>query len=214
MEKDRKGQKLREDNRVNLQEQLKRQDVRPREEQIYSEDRSAYSKTVDELSGDMMKLEVFREETLEWLLEVTQQLHLKSITTESAIILFDRLLLTPTWEVDPNQAEVDVLTVVFISIKLYEEYFMTAFDMLDILDVGIRADRIVEREVEIMFKLEHKMMSVLPSEHFYSKYHANVKSIVTQPPTTFLFNVLCRTELRKYRLTMIMEALHLWCKLD
>ena len=61
MEKDRKGQKLREDNRVNLQEQLKRQDVRPREEQIYSVDRCAYSKTVDELSGDMMKLEVFRE---------------------------------------------------------------------------------------------------------------------------------------------------------
>lgn len=33
----------------------------------------------------------------------------------------------------------DVLTVLFISIKLYEEYFMTVFDMLDLVDVGVAA---------------------------------------------------------------------------
>jgi len=87
----------------------------------------------------MMRLEVFREETLEWLIDIAGQLRLKPLTIESAIILLDRLLLTSSWVADPYEAEVDVLTVVFISIKLYEEYFMTAYDMLDILQIGVQA---------------------------------------------------------------------------
>lgn len=38
------------------------------------------------------------------MMEIATKLHLKPITIESAIILFDRLLLTPTWEVSPNDA--------------------------------------------------------------------------------------------------------------
>jgi len=78
---------------------------------------------------------------------------LKTLTIESAVILFDRLLLTVSWVVDPYEAEVEVLAVLFISIKLYEEYFMTAYDMLDILQIGIQADKILQKEVSIMTAL-------------------------------------------------------------
>lgn len=66
--------------------------------------------------------------------------------------------------------------MVFISIKLYEEYFMTVYDLLDILDVGVKADRIIEREASMIKTLSHRMMSVLPSEHYYCRYLAEVRA--------------------------------------
>jgi hypothetical protein len=67
---------------------------------MYLDQKLKYSETIDELCGDMTRHEQYREEVLDWLISAAGKMHVKPLTIESAIILFDRLLLDSRWQLN------------------------------------------------------------------------------------------------------------------
>jgi hypothetical protein len=65
---------------------------------------------------------------------------------------------------------VEVVCLLFISVKLYEEFFTTAYDIIDILELNIKAEAVVQKEVAVLQILDYNVMTVLPSEHYYARF--------------------------------------------